>query len=299
MSGSAGSGGAEWGARVWWRSFEPIHAVTYFADEGRAGLAGTGLKGFWMGYFAGRAVPLGTVGAATVAALFFNFHPDMVGRAIPEAWHFAQPKDIERARRESAAASLRRVCPTVDELAGPAIPVFQHLIERVDGSGRVLFSANRELGWPEDPAEALWQGCTSLREHRGDGHVAALTTAGLDGCEAVALFSLSEGVDGAVFLNNRGWSEDDWGDALERLEARGLARSGAITVAGRRLRQGVEETTDRLAAAVFEELHPSGETALRHALTEVADAVVGAGVLPFPNPIGLPAPGTEARATTR
>jgi Helix-turn-helix family len=288
---SSGVPEGEWsGARDWWRSFEPIHAVTYFADECRAALAGTGLRGFWMGYFAGRSVPLGTVSPATVAALFFGFDETMVRRALPDAWHFAEPEEVERARRESAATVLRRVCRPVEEIAAVAIPGLDHLIERADGSGRALFSANRDLPRPDDPVEGLWQGCTSLREHRGDGHVAALTTAGLDGCEALVLFALSEGIDGALFRASRGWSEENWGEALERLEARGLAQSGRITSAGRALRASIESTTDRLAAAAFDELHPTVEPVLRRALAEVGRAVVAAGIVPFPNPIGLPAP---------
>jgi hypothetical protein len=283
--------GREWSdARVWWRSFEPVHAVLYFADECRAALAGTGLRGFWMGYFAARSVPLGTVGPATVTALFFNFHASMVRRALPDAWHFAEPGEVERARRASAATALRRISPRVEEVATQAVPVLDHLVEGADGSGRALFCANRELPHPDDPVEALWQGCTSLREHRGDGHVAALTASGLDGCEALVLFSLSEGVDGEVFRQSRGWSPEDWDSALDRLEARGLVRSAEITVAGRALRQSIEDTTDRLAAAAFDELHPAEETMLRRALDGLGAAVIAAGVLPFPNPIGLPAP---------
>jgi hypothetical protein len=246
-----------------------------------------------MGYFAARAVPLGAVGPATVTALFFSFHEAMVRRALPDAWHFAEPAEVERARRESAATVLRRVCPRVDDLATGATPVLDHLVARADGSGRALFCANRDLGLPDDPVEALWQGCTSLREHRGDGHVAALTAAGLDGCEALVLFSLSEGVDGALFRQSRGWSAEEWDEARERLEARGLAKSGAITPQGHALRDSIEATTDRLAAAPFDELHPAEEAALRHGLSGVAGAVTGAGVLPFPNPIGLPAPDAD------
>ena len=120
--------------------------------------------------------------------------------------------------------------------------------------------------------------------------MAVLTAAGLDGCEALVLFALSEDVAGDLFRESRGWSTEDWSAALERLEARGLAEGGGITPAGRELRESIEETTDRLAAVAFDELHPTEQTLLRHTLTEVGSAVVGAGVLPFPNPIGLPAP---------
>ena len=49
-------------ARSMWTLFEPIHAVTYFAPEARAALEEAGLRGFWRGYFAGRAAPLGPAG---------------------------------------------------------------------------------------------------------------------------------------------------------------------------------------------------------------------------------------------
>ena len=46
-------------ARAMWTLFEPIHAVTYFAPEARGAYEEAGLRGFWRGYFAGRAAPLG------------------------------------------------------------------------------------------------------------------------------------------------------------------------------------------------------------------------------------------------
>ena len=82
---------------------EAVHAVTYFAPESRDQLAATGLRGFWMGYFAARAAPLGAVGPALVSATFFNFHPSMVERAIPDAWTFAEPSAVLLARRAGAA----------------------------------------------------------------------------------------------------------------------------------------------------------------------------------------------------
>ncbi len=50
-------------ARRLWSRLEPIHVVTYFSPEARAELSAAGYKGFWMGYFAGRAAPMGPVGA--------------------------------------------------------------------------------------------------------------------------------------------------------------------------------------------------------------------------------------------
>ncbi len=157
-----------------WRSFESVHAVTYFAPECRERLSTAGLRGFWMGYFASRAAPLGPVGPAVVSATFYNFHASMVGRALPDAWELVDPPAVLRARREGAAATLRRVLPSVEEAALPIVGLIDRVVAGADGSGRPLFSANRALEPVPDPVEALWQGCTSLREHRGDGHVAAL-----------------------------------------------------------------------------------------------------------------------------
>src|SRR2546423_14490091 len=96
-------------ARTAWRVFEPYHAMIYFAPEAREAYAAAGLKGFWMGYFASRAAPLGAVPASVVTATFFNFHPRMVTRAIPDAWRFSSPERVLQARYQAADAALRRL----------------------------------------------------------------------------------------------------------------------------------------------------------------------------------------------
>ena len=60
-------------ARSMWTHFEPVHAVTYFHPRARAAYEAVGLRGYWRGYFAGRAAPLGATEAAPVIAAFFNF----------------------------------------------------------------------------------------------------------------------------------------------------------------------------------------------------------------------------------
>jgi hypothetical protein len=280
-------------ARTWWRCVEPLHAVTYFAPECRQALTAVGLRGFWMGYFAARAAPLGTVGPATVCATFFNFHQTLVGRAIPDAWTFADPSSILRARRTGAATALRRVDPSVEQRAEALLPWLDRVVDAADGSGRVLFSANRalgEVGEPGGPVEALWQACTSLREHRGDGHVAALTAGGLDGCEALVLFALSEGIPGALFRDSRGWSPDEWEAARGRLEGRGLVAGGQLSSAGAELRRSVEQLTDELAGPPYAALEDEEQLVVLEGLQQLVRSVMAAGVIPFPNPIGLPAP---------
>ncbi len=282
--------GARPGPRDWWRAIEPVHAVTYFAPESRRALAATGLRGFWMGYFAARVAPVGAVGPSTVAAAFFNFHPSMIGRSIPDAWSFADPASVLAARRRGAAEALRRLDPSVADRAPHLAPLLARVVEAADGSGRVLFNANRALEAADRPVDALWQACTSLREHRGDGHVAALTSSGLDGCEALVLFALSEDLPSALFLHSRGWSAAEWDAARDRLDRRHLVDGDRITPAGRALRADIEETTDRLAALPFAELGEEEAVGAHEQLAAVSGTVAAAGVIPFPNPMGLPAP---------
>jgi hypothetical protein len=281
-------------ARALWRWIEPIHAVTYFAPECRGAAKSAGLPGFWMGYFGARAAPLGPVGPGVVSALFFNFHPAMVARSVPDVWSFAEPSELLRLRRAAAAEALRLRIPWVESLAAAVEPVLDRVVAGANGSGRALFSANRQVGRPDDPVEALWQACTSLREHRGDGHVAQLTASGLDGGEALALFAAAEGLDPEGLRQNRGWSPEEWAAAVDRLTARGWLAGGGLTPTGHERRQWIEEGTDRLAGAPYRILDPDDSRLLADQLGPAVAALLATGVIPFPNPIGLPGP-TEPR----
>jgi hypothetical protein len=96
-------------ARAMWTMFEPVHDVTYFAPEALQAFTEAGLRGYWRGYFAGRAAPLGGTRAAVVAASFYNFAPSFVGRAIPGVWDLITPREAIAVREAGAAASLRRL----------------------------------------------------------------------------------------------------------------------------------------------------------------------------------------------
>ena len=96
-------------ARQMWMLAEPVHVVTYFTAEGRAAYEAAGLRGFWRGYFAGRAGALGPVGAAPVIAAFYGFAPPMVERALPAVWQLISPEAAMAARTAGAVAALRRV----------------------------------------------------------------------------------------------------------------------------------------------------------------------------------------------
>ena len=206
-----------------WRVLEPYHAVTYFTPEARQAFKDAGLRGFWMGYFAGRAAPMGPVGPGVVTATFFGFRHDMVAGALPDAWSFASVTDVLAARMKGVDQSLRRVlgdsvnAPEVAEAAALA----RTAAEAGDRAGRPIFAANTGLPWPAEPHLALWQAATLLREHRGDGHVAALTAAGLDGCESHVSLVAAGALSRDVLQPNRGWTDEDWDAAIARLRLRG------------------------------------------------------------------------------
>jgi hypothetical protein len=271
-----------------WHRLETIHAVTYFAPECEAGFAAIGLRGFWMGYFAGRSAPLGAVGAPIVTATFFNFHPAMVRRAIPDAWTYASPEAVLDARVATAAAVLRRVLPDVDDHAGAVTPLLARAVAAASDEGRPLAAANRALALGDDPVHALWQATTTLREHRGDGHVAILTSLGLDGCQVHVLNAAYRQVEPSRFEKSRGWSAQDWAAAQRALVERGWVREdGSLTGVGVRVRDEIEARTNELAAPPFAALGADA-TRLADLLTPIRDAVLAAEVIRFPNPMGLP-----------
>jgi hypothetical protein len=278
-------------ANAIWRRIETIHAVTYFAPECEQGFRDVGLRGFWMGYFAGRSAPMGAVRAPVVTATFFNFHPAMVERSIPDAWSFASPQTALFARITSASAVLRGVVPGIVERATLAVPLLERAVEAAACEGRPLAAANRALDVGEDVVHRLWQATTTLREHRGDGHVAVLTSLGLSGCEVHVLLAAYRQVEPERLQRARGWSEDDWAAAHEALIARGwLDATGALTPRGRDARDDIERRTDDLAAPPYRALGDDAEH-LRDLLTPMRAAVLAAEVLRFPNPIGLPSDG--------
>jgi hypothetical protein len=280
-------------ARELWWGLEPYHAVVYFAPDVQKVFAAIGLKGFWMGYFASRAAPFGAVPAQVVTAAFYNFHPAMVERAIPDAWQLATPARIIAARLTLADHTLRQLLGG-DTVASPAVVEAASLARRVAAAaspfGRPLFAAYTALAWPQEPHLVLWHAATLLREHRGDGHVAALVNAEIDACQA-HLLAIGSGVTTHEVLQiSRRWTESDWSNARERLQQRGwLDAHGGLTPAGMAAKQQLEDHTDVLASPPLAALSDAEQCRLLSLLQPLAQQIIRAGGVPFPNPMGLPA----------
>lgn len=275
-------------SRALWHLLEPVHAVTYFAEGCRRARSEQGFKGFWMGYFGSRAAPLGAVGAGVVSAAFFSFSPDMVLRAIPDAWGHVTPTDAVGGRAAAAAAVLRELVPHVEELAADALVVLERVFEAGEPAGRPLYAANLEVDPFDDPVADLWQLVTTMREHRGDGHVACLTAEGLGGCDALVLVAATGEVPAVQLREARGWSEAEWRESAGNLRAAGLVGPDGITERGSQLRDRIERRTDELAAMPYASLRPERRDDLVAALIPLAGSILDAEVVPFPNPMGLP-----------
>lgn len=248
---------------------ETVHAVVYFAPEPQERYERLGLRGYWRGYFASRAAALGAVGPELVAALFAGFAPTMVARAIPGVWVIAAPEDVLQARAQGAAAALDRLLgPDRDEVVLEAGALTRVCVDGLPLAGRPMAAAHAALPRPTAPVAALWHDCTVLREFRGDGHVAAVTAAGMRWPEPHLLKGTA--VDPRQ-QEYRGWDDTAWHEASERVR-------GASA-------ETLERHTDELAAPAFEPLREAAQRRLVELLTPLAAAA--GRELPYPNAMGL------------
>jgi hypothetical protein len=264
--------------------------MTYFVPEAAEAFVAAGLRPGVMGYFASRAAAMGAVSADVVVATFFNFWPGLVRSAIPEAWTLASPVRILEARLDGVDRALRRglgaevvESAALAEAAGLARVAAEAACTHLEG--RPLFAGHAGLPWPTAPHLVLWHAQTLLREFRGDGHVAALTAAGLTGLEARIVHEATGEVGSWFLRSSRAWPEAEWAAGVDRLVDRGWVESGeppVLTHAGRVHRQGVEDLTDELARPAYEPLGEDGCARLREIVRPISRAVIDAGLLAVP-----------------
>ncbi|MDT0276508.1 SCO6745 family protein [Blastococcus goldschmidtiae] len=280
-------------ARLLWSMAEPFHALTYFAEEAGSAFAAAGLRGFWSGYFAGRAAPLGAVGAEVVSATFVNFAPEFVARRVPAVWDAVTPAAALDARVAGVDAAVSRVLGEEWTGSGAAIEAMElaaTAAAAVDHPGRPLAAANSAVAVAGEPHLVLWQALTTLREHRGDGHTVALVAREVDGVQAHVLAAAAGRSDRAWLQKARGWDDAAWDGAATRLTDRGWLAGDGLTAEGLAMVTSIEADTDRLALGPWRALGAPGCDRLAELLRPVRRAVVAAGLWPAGNPIGVPEP---------
>lgn len=266
------------------RALEPIHTQVYFAPAALQPLVEAGLRPGRMGYFASRSAPMGAVGPGTVAATFYNFNPEIIARHIPRAWTLATPERVLEARLEGSDIALRRLLgDAVDspELA-EAAELARAATEGCRPEGRPLYASHAELDWPTEPHLVLWHAVTLLREFRGDGHIAALITHGLDGLPAL----ITEVASGRGFVEaqaklSRGWSDEQWSTAADGLREQDLLDAdGKATAKCVALRQAIEADTNRVDSAPYRLLGEEKAQRLREIGKALSRQIVAAGAFP-------------------
>lgn len=268
-------------ARRMFELLEPICLVTFFADECHRELAALGHRTYWDGYFASRAAPLGRVPAQVVHAAFYNFADGEAARHIPSAWATIPPEASVAARERGSAASLLRI---LGDLAGsPGLVRAADLTTKAATSapteGRVMYAGMRTLPVPGDPVARLWHSATVLREHRGDGHIAALVGAGIGGTESHVLSALDMGIHPPEsFGRIHHLPEERLAAVMAGLRERGLVDAGGrFTDAGRETKRRIEELTDSLAAPPYDALSPAELDELVAELEPITARLVAAG----------------------
>ncbi|MDL5156156.1 SCO6745 family protein [Actinomycetospora termitidis] len=271
-------------ARRMFELLEPICLVTFFADECNEELAALGHRTYWDGYFASRAASLGRVPAEVVHAAFYNFADGEAARHIPSAWETASPEASFAARERGSAASVRRILG--EDLAGsPGVERAADLVTKaaqgVPLEGRIMFAGMRAMPVPSDPVARLWHSATMLREHRGDGHIAALVGERIGGTESHVLSALEYGIHPAEsFGRIHHLPKKRLAVVMNGLRERGLIdANGRFTDAGRATKQRIEDLTDDLAAAPYESLAPAELDELVVVLEPITAAMAAGGIV--------------------
>lgn len=268
-------------ARQMYDATEPIALVSFFSHEPNDAMAALGFDGYWSGYFAGRAAPLGMVPAEVVHAAFYTFTDDEVAPHIPKVWDTTSPEKAHAAREQGCTAALRAILG--DLARAPGLARAGDLLAKAAASvsveGRIMFAGLRALPIPEEPVARLWFTANMLREHRGDGHIAALLSEQLNGTEAHTFTALDHGIYPAEsFGRISHLPAAHLAELMDGLRSRGLLDAGGrFTEAGRATKDRIEALTDRLAEPPYAALQPGELDELIEVLGPITARLVETG----------------------
>ncbi|MFJ6645650.1 hypothetical protein ACIQPS_08305 [Streptomyces sp. NPDC091290] len=262
-----------------------LHATLYFAPETGEELGALGITHPKAVNFAVRAAAMGPVGAGAVTAAFYNYKHEAVARHVPAVWSVASPEAVLAARARAVDRTLRRLLGEEAVASAEMTEAARLALRATEGcsrSARPLYSAHADLHVPDQPHLAYFHATTLLREHRGDGHLAVLMSAELDGLEAVVTHTATgKGMTPKWVFATRGWSQEDWDAACGRLRGRGLLdEAGELTPQGAALRKEIEAETDRLDQAPYRRLGADGVARLTELGAGFARTAATAGAFP-------------------
>jgi hypothetical protein len=221
---------------IGWIFWDPGAVARYEA----LGLAGP------LGYIAARGAPLAPAGADAVIAAFGSISPPGIRLAFELVAGHTTFDEVWNARDQAVVEGLREhALAIVDPLVALG-PTLWTVVEQLPTAGRVFFAAHLRMPRATDPLLSGWHAVNCLREWRGDTHWALVAAAGLTGGEASVLHNAWLGYERDWLPRSRGASPDAIEDAWASLSRKSLVSGGAVSPAGLRLRQAIEDDTDRL-----------------------------------------------------
>ena len=239
-------------------ALEPIAGQVYFSPECHANYQALGFgegRGVQDGvamsnrvaYFTSRGSVMGQVSGQVVAATFAVFNPDLVIPSVEEGWKLTDATSICSARDRGAIAQLERILGASPIGVDRARELLQRAVDPLRLEGRALFAGLRSLAMPTTALGATWRLADMLREYRGDSHIAAWLSEGLDAVEVCLLTDVFSGLPMRTYSATRGWRTEQFDPATERLVSRGLleVNGDAFTAAGREIRIRIELNTDK------------------------------------------------------
>ena len=257
-----------------------LHAFVYFSPEAAAEYSKLGIEGR-SGYFASRTAAMGPLPTPMVIATFYNFNPDLVTTSMEGVWDRVSAADMQAARWRGVSNVLEtHVRPVLDDAAiAEAIDIAQATVDSLSFAGRPLAAGNAaalEHIDAQDQLLRLWQLVTVIREWRGDGHIALLTTEPLSACECTVISEAMLGHPGNVRAS-RAWDDASWEAADASLRDRGwLDADGDITDAGRAGRTDIERRTNEDSRAMWAAVGEAGAARLVEVLTPATKALLQA-----------------------
>jgi hypothetical protein len=118
-----------------------------------------------------------------------------------------------------------------------------------------MYAGLRAHPLPDEPVAQLFQAAAMLREHRGDGHTAALMSEGISGLEAHVLLAIDMGMPARKFGRIHHLPAALLSHLVDGLVERSLVEDeSTFTGAGRQVKDRVEALTDELATPPYDAL---------------------------------------------
>ena len=211
-----------------------------------------------------RCAAMRTYNPAVVWSTFFNPEPTAIYRLVPSTFEKVPFEQVLAAQSDALFEPFQKASESIPPAELAELAQLCRIVTDAASrhcEGRPLFAGLASLPHPSQDHMMMWHAARLLREHRGDGHVAALVVEGLGPIDALVVHaallpSMAEGL-----RRSRRWSVDDWKASMVSLRQRGWLTDDEVptfTPEGRQRREWIESRTDELAAIAFDPIGTDG-----------------------------------------